>query len=325
MVKHFTAIEAITRHCLVTLGLLLAPTMAQAQDVVVFFHTDAIGSVRVVTDATGAVIHRYDYLPFGEPWNPPPNADTRRFAGGELDGETTFNYFGARYYRPQSGLFTTGDPGHAGGDIFNPQSWNAYSYVLNNPLRFVDPFGFAPCPAPTDISTCVEGRRGTGEFAYDWTRWVLETWLRDQWHAIRDEWHSPSPIKYGVMPVPPVFRLGGLAVSTTRNTIPKVVARVIPGGTAPPTLGRLSEADVFVTAAEDIAGLSASQLSKRLGIRQSNTYTVIEFPAPRIGIASPVYRTDPGFVGRGFTTGGAREFVIPNGPIPPGAVIRVVR
>ncbi|HET9181575.1 MAG TPA: polymorphic toxin type 10 domain-containing protein [Candidatus Angelobacter sp.] len=38
-----------------------------------------------------------------------------------------------------------------------------------------------------------------------------------------------------------------------------------------------------------------------------------------------LFRPDPGFVGGGQTTGGASEFVIPNGPIPSGATITVVR
>ena len=51
---------------------------------------------------------------------------------------------------------------------------------------------------------------------------------------------------------------------------------------------------------------------------------LIEFPTPSEGLASPVFRTNPGFVGGGQTAGGASEFVIPNGSIPPGATIRIV-
>jgi RHS repeat-associated protein len=126
------------------LAILLTPAVAQAQDEVVFYHTDAVGSVRMVTDATGAVIARYDFLPFGELWpTSPPNSnpDARQYTGAERDPETGLDYLGARYLRAQSGLFLTPDPGHVGGDIFNPQSWNAYSYALNNPLRFIDPMG----------------------------------------------------------------------------------------------------------------------------------------------------------------------------------------
>jgi hypothetical protein len=82
---------------------------------------------------------------------------------------------------------------------------------------------------------------------------------------------------------------------------------------------------VFVTAADDIAGFGPSKIAERLTIPNNSSFTIIEFPTPAGNLASPVFRTDPGFVGRGFTAGGAREFVIPNGPIPAGAAIRVVR
>jgi hypothetical protein len=103
------------------------------------------------------------------------------------------------------------------------------------------------------------------------------------------------------------------------------MARVIPFNiNSPTTLGRPGAIDVFVTAADDIAGLNTRQIANRLTIPQSPTgFRVIEFPMPNSGVASPVLRTDPGFVGRGLTAGGAREFVIPNGPIPVGATIRV--
>jgi RHS repeat-associated protein len=126
------------------LGLCLTPTVAhaQAQDTVRYYHTDAIGSVRAITNETGQVVARYDFLPFGEEF--PPSPDTHvplQFAGKERDYATGFDYLGARYYANQTGRFMRVDPGHVGGDIFNPQSWNAYAYALNNPLRFIDPLG----------------------------------------------------------------------------------------------------------------------------------------------------------------------------------------
>ena len=83
--------------------------------------------------------------------------------------------------------------------------------------------------------------------------------------------------------------------------------------------------DVMVTAADDVAGMNANQLAERLTVPPSDTFTVIEFPTPAEGLASPVNRLNPGFVGRGRTFGLAREFVVPNGPIPPGATIRIAR
>lgn len=118
---------------------------AQAQETVIYYHTDAIGSVRMITDENGQVVARYDYLPFGEPWpGLPPNPDVRQYAGKDRDAETGFNYFGARYYASGTGRFTTVDPLlEVEKALVDPQQWNRYAYVRNNPFRFVDPDGRA--------------------------------------------------------------------------------------------------------------------------------------------------------------------------------------
>jgi hypothetical protein len=90
-------------------------------------------------------------------------------------------------------------------------------------------------------------------------------------------------------------------------------------------VGAPSASDVFVTAASDIQGLSAKEIAKTLTIPNSPSgFQIFEFNTPT-GIASPINRTNPGFVGRGRTAGGAREFVIPNQEIPKDAVRRVVQ
>ena len=67
----------------------------------------------------------------------------------ERDGEIGLDYFGARYMSAAQGRFTTTDPNSAGASLFDPQSWNAYSYVNNRPLAYVDPDGDVPIPAIT--------------------------------------------------------------------------------------------------------------------------------------------------------------------------------
>jgi RHS repeat-associated protein len=57
----------------------------------------------------------------------------------ERDAETGLDYFGARYYSGAQGRFISPDP--VSGKISNPQSFNAYSYSWNNPLRYTDPTG----------------------------------------------------------------------------------------------------------------------------------------------------------------------------------------
>ncbi|MCX6544509.1 MAG: hypothetical protein NTV05_08855 [Acidobacteria bacterium] len=78
--------------------LLPAPAFAQSGQIVEYYHLDALGSVRVVTDQNAQAVSRHDFLPFGEEWNPPGNAKEKRlFTGHERDADTGLDYFGARY------------------------------------------------------------------------------------------------------------------------------------------------------------------------------------------------------------------------------------
>jgi len=64
----------------------------------------------------------------------------------ERDTESGNDYFGARYYASSMGRFMSPDPsGLYLADPTNPQSLNLYSYVLNNPLKLVDPTGLGWC------------------------------------------------------------------------------------------------------------------------------------------------------------------------------------
>jgi RHS repeat-associated protein len=61
--------------------------------------------------------------------------------GKERDAETGLDYFGARYFSGAQGRFTSPDAPLVDQRPEDPQSWNLYSYVRNNPLRFVDRTG----------------------------------------------------------------------------------------------------------------------------------------------------------------------------------------
>lgn len=62
------------------------------------------------------------------------------FTGQKLDESTGLMYYGARYYDPALGRFISADP--IVPNPANPQALNRYSYVLNNPLRYIDPTGY---------------------------------------------------------------------------------------------------------------------------------------------------------------------------------------
>jgi RHS repeat-associated protein len=111
------------------------------------YHTDHLGTIRQTTDVQRKVLDSRDYLPFGE--GAPLSADGQalQFTGQERDMHWTgeldnLDYMHARYRSPVYARFLSVDP------IVNvrrssrrPQSWNRYSYALDNPLKYVDPTG----------------------------------------------------------------------------------------------------------------------------------------------------------------------------------------
>jgi RHS repeat-associated protein len=126
---------------------LAAPARA---DGVRYFHLDGLGNVRVVTNQAGDIVERHDYFPFGEECvtgpcsgnTPIGSGQPRHFTGKERDKETGLDYFGARYYASKIGRFTTVDPVYTWNEnLLDPQRWNRYSYVRNNPFKYVDPDG----------------------------------------------------------------------------------------------------------------------------------------------------------------------------------------
>jgi RHS repeat-associated protein len=111
-----------------------------------YFTVDHLGSTRMVTDSQGNCVERHDYLSFGpeilRTGCPGYNAGVRqKFTGKERDAETGLDYFGARYFSGAQGRFTSADSPFADQHAEDPQSWNMYAYVRNNPLKNTDPDG----------------------------------------------------------------------------------------------------------------------------------------------------------------------------------------
>ena len=104
-----------------------------------YYHNDHLGSHTLVTDENGNVVEETEYLPFGKVLSG-GDADFL-YTGKELDGVGTY-YFGARYMDPTLRQFT--QPDTIIPDIYDPQSLNRYSYVLNNPYKYVDEDGHNP-------------------------------------------------------------------------------------------------------------------------------------------------------------------------------------
>ena len=114
-----------------------------------YLAADHLGSTRMMTGPQSTAYH--DYLPFGE--EIPSGAGGRgilygetddprqKFTGKERDAETGLDWFGTRYLSSAQGRFTSPDKPFADQHPEDPQSWNLYGYVRNNPLRMVDDDG----------------------------------------------------------------------------------------------------------------------------------------------------------------------------------------
>ncbi len=112
-----------------------------------FAHADWLGTERARTQLNGQVCETTTSLPFGDgtattgTCYPSPNL----FTGKERDAETGLDYFGSRYYASGLGRFVSADKMFAAPyRMFTPQGLNLYAYVVDNPLRFIDPNGYAP-------------------------------------------------------------------------------------------------------------------------------------------------------------------------------------
>ncbi|MDY7041416.1 MAG: RHS repeat-associated core domain-containing protein [Chloroflexota bacterium] len=108
--------------------------------VVYYLHSDHLGSTGLATDGSGALLAAQRYFPYGEIRYAIGVLPTDfGFTGQRNEGTIGLYDYRARYYAPTLGRFVSADTivPEAG----NPQSLNRYSYVLNDPLKYVDPSG----------------------------------------------------------------------------------------------------------------------------------------------------------------------------------------
>jgi RHS repeat-associated protein len=106
-----------------------------------YYHGDQIGSSRMLSNGHGYPVWQGTFLPFGEEYNPQITDNHYKFTGKERDSETGLDYFGARYCGSKMGRFTSPDKPFADQHVYDPQSWNLYSYTRNNPLKYIDTDG----------------------------------------------------------------------------------------------------------------------------------------------------------------------------------------
>lgn len=127
-----------------SIAALMAMLMAmpvKAAEVVTYFHNDVSGSPMMATDASGAVLWKETYKPYGDKVNRQPASAANKigFHGKPFDDNSGLSYMSARYYDPVIGRFTGIDP--VSYSVESIHSFNRYAYANNNPYKYVDPDG----------------------------------------------------------------------------------------------------------------------------------------------------------------------------------------
>ncbi|KPJ88073.1 MAG: hypothetical protein AMJ53_17300, partial [Gammaproteobacteria bacterium SG8_11] len=118
------------------------PVAVIYEGVVYTVHSDHLNTPRAISNPQGGLVWRWEGEPFGvTPADEDPDGDGvefiyhGRFPGQYYDAETQLHYNYFRYYDPNKGRYGTSDPiGIDGGQ-------NTYTYVGNNPMSWIDPYG----------------------------------------------------------------------------------------------------------------------------------------------------------------------------------------
>ena len=197
-----------------------------------YLHRDHLGSTAVVTDGNGDVIFERTYDAWGNVRTSSGTADTNRlYTGQRFDAATGLYYYNARYYDLTIGRFIS--PDGIVPDAGDPQVWNRYSYVQNNPLTFTDPSG--RCPSVSNAGAIdwfpedEDGNRNydlydcTIEDFFGWHHtWLESTWAVmagnageiGRWNIqniisrLRASWQWGLLRDFGLNPTPPGFGPG---------------------------------------------------------------------------------------------------------------------
>jgi len=132
--------KRVPRSCVLLQGLHVA---TYTNNTTYFDHRDWLGTVRARSSVSGASVETCTSLPFGDgqtctgtDWGP------LHFTGQDWDSESNLTHFMFRQLSTTEGRWTSPDPAGMGAvSPGDPQTWNRYSYVENNPLSATDPLG----------------------------------------------------------------------------------------------------------------------------------------------------------------------------------------
>jgi len=117
-----------------------------------YYSQDGLGSVRTLTDSTGAAVNSYDFLAFGGAHQPGTSVTVEQrytYTGREKNPESALMYYRYRQYDPRVGRFGARDPfasTYLAMVAFEKRRTlpeHVYVYVSGSPVRLHDIFGLA--------------------------------------------------------------------------------------------------------------------------------------------------------------------------------------
>jgi len=108
-----------------------------------YYHADGNGNITCLVNANQAVVASYRYDPYGNTLaqsGPLAEANTYRFSSKEFHAASGLYYYGYRFYDPRMQRWMNRDPGE------ELDGLNLYTFVHNEPVEVVDPYGFQAYP-----------------------------------------------------------------------------------------------------------------------------------------------------------------------------------
>ena len=205
--------ESVTKYYSASFGAMSRPVAFRRGGTLHWAGSDHLGGTIRVLDGSFTALDGMRYKPYGEDRDTGSSLNTdRKFTGQTEDEAAGLYWYASRAYDPAIGRFVS--PDTVVPVPFNPQSLNRYSYVYNNPLKFIDPSGNSPewfgkawvdeffdkhnrLPNESDIAY----RRASMEAASRGDDWSVEHWAGVLKGIVDD---SVGPV-YRVAKDPPQF------------------------------------------------------------------------------------------------------------------------
>jgi RHS repeat-associated protein len=205
-----------------------------------------------------------------------------RSTGKERDAETGLDYFGVRYFSGAQGRFTSPAAPFADQQPGDPQSWNLYSYVRNNPLRYTDPTGRCLYPGADCFQYLIGGAKALANLPSD-AATLLNRGIKTltgsnipdapRFEGANYDQRAGMEAAGFAMPVTPLAEVGAARISTAISGAARVEATVAAVEGAAPKLLTAPKARGNLNTAEGPAKVMVDSKGNAMPLKPGETLT----------------------------------------------------